>query len=288
MRYDYSFKHVFLNEEVRRHFLSDVLGIPIQEIRSARLANTFLLKRYRRQKQGIMDILIELNDDRKVNIELQVRALSHWDRRSLYYLSRMYAEDLAVGERYERLKKCVCISVLGSNLDEGPEYHRVYRLRDEDGGEYSDLMEIHVIELGKTLRGDRPVDDWIRLFNVRTGEELNMLEAKTKNAGVLEAIMELRLMGLGRAMRMTYEAHMKQVRDRNARDDYVRAEGEAKGRAEVMAEGMAKGEAKGRAEGEARLLLLVKRLTEDGQEDDIQRIFTDQAYREELYRKYNL
>ncbi|MCD7982244.1 MAG: Rpn family recombination-promoting nuclease/putative transposase [Clostridiales bacterium] len=39
---------------------------------TARLANTFLWKRYRMQKQGILDVLVELNDDTKVNIELQV------------------------------------------------------------------------------------------------------------------------------------------------------------------------------------------------------------------------
>lgn len=50
---DASFKYLFLNETVRLHFISDVLGIPLEEIRSVRLANTFLWKRYFREKQGI-------------------------------------------------------------------------------------------------------------------------------------------------------------------------------------------------------------------------------------------
>lgn len=53
LQYDFSFKHLFQNEEVRKYFLSDVLGIPAEEIRSVRLVNTFLWRQFRRQKQGI-------------------------------------------------------------------------------------------------------------------------------------------------------------------------------------------------------------------------------------------
>ena len=78
LKYDYAFKHLFLNEAVRRYFISDALGIPLEEIHSARLANTFLWKRYWKQKQGILDVVVELNDDSKVNIELQIEMISYW------------------------------------------------------------------------------------------------------------------------------------------------------------------------------------------------------------------
>ena len=34
----------------------------------------------------------------------------------------------------------------------------------------SDVLDLHILELRKTLKGDSRVDDWIRLFNVRTEE----------------------------------------------------------------------------------------------------------------------
>ncbi|MDE7354535.1 MAG: Rpn family recombination-promoting nuclease/putative transposase [Acetatifactor sp.] len=92
-----------------------------------------------------------------------------------------------------------------------------------------------MIELGKELNGRSALDDWIKLFNVKTEEELNMLQ--TKNPGVLEAISEVRKMSLGKGLRALYEAHLKEVRDRWAREDYVRMEGEEKGRAEGEALG---------------------------------------------------
>lgn len=180
LKYDFSFKYLFLNETVRWYFISDVLRIPLEDIRSVRLANTFLWKQHQKQKQGIVDVIVELNNDSKVNIELQVEVLSYWDKRSLFYLSKLFTEGLLSGQKYQKLKKCICISVLGFNLDERPENHKVYRLRDEAGHEFSDMLELHVIELNKPLSGAGRMDEWIRLFNAKTEEELKMLEASTK------------------------------------------------------------------------------------------------------------
>ena len=96
LKYDFSFKYLFLNEAVRRHFISDVLRIPLEEIR---------------------------------------------DKRSLFYLSKLFTEDLLSGQKYQKLKRCICISVLGFNLDERLEHHKVYRLRDETGHEFSDMLD---------------------------------------------------------------------------------------------------------------------------------------------------
>ncbi len=95
------------------------------------------------------------------------------------------------------------------------------------GQQFSDLLEIHIIELGKKLNGTGQVDDWIRLFNAKTEEELDMIH--TKNAGIIEAIREVKRLSISKSLRALYEAHMKEIRDRNARDDYVRDEGIAIG-----------------------------------------------------------
>ena len=75
-----------------------------------------------------------------------------------------------------------------------------------------------MIELNKTLSGSGRMDEWIRLFNAQTEEELDMLHAKTKNPGIADAIREVREMRLGKTLKALYDAHMKQIRDRNARE----------------------------------------------------------------------
>ena len=288
LKYDFSFKYLFRNETVRRYFISDALGIPLEEICSVRMANTFLWKQYRKQKQGILDVVLELNDDSKVNIELQIEVLSYWDRRSLFYWAKMFTEGLLMGQKYRKLKRCICISILGFNLDERPEYHKVYRLRDETGHEFSDMMEIHVIELNKALSGTNQMDEWIRLFNVKTEEELDMLEAGTKNAGILAAIKEVRVMSLGKTLRLMYEARLKEIRDRDAREDYVRNEGIELGRSEGIELGRNEGRAEGLVQGEDKMNRLVICLIENGRQDDIEKAARDKQYREQLYKEYDI
>lgn len=190
-----------------------MLGIPLEDIREVRLENTFLGRRSRREKGGILDIRVLLNNDCKINIELQVRKVPAWDKRSLFYLSKVYAEGAHAGEDYSPLKKCIVICVLGFRWDTSPGYHKVYYLKDQEGQLYSDRFEVHVIELDKELTGDR-LDDWIRLFRV-------------------EAVKEVMAMNMGKRLRALYEEHMRIKKDRlylrNAAIQEGRLEGEAIG-----------------------------------------------------------
>lgn len=238
-KYDYCMKELFRNEVVRRHFLSDVLDIPPETIRSSRLLNTFLWKRYRNQKLGILDVLIELNDDTKINIEIQVKVSADWDKRQIFYLSKLYTADLHMGNDYTCLRPCIGISILDFNLNGRPEYHSIYRLTDAEGNLFSNMLEIHTIELKKKLAGQNRVDDWIRLFNAETEEDLNMI--KTKNAGICEAVREVKLMSLGKRLRAHYEAYLKDMRDQAAREKYVRQEAMENGFNKGMEKGLEKG-----------------------------------------------
>ena len=170
----------------------------------------------------------------------------------LFYLAKMYDEDLRSGQNYSRLKKCISIGILDFKLLESESYHSVYRLRNEKGEELTELWELHIIELGKSLQGDR-LDDWIRLFHAESVEELEMLAAKNK--GLAEAAEIMKRMSLGKTLRYHYEAHLKAVRDRYGEDAYIRDQGRAEGKAEGIAQGKAEGITEGIAQGKAEDIL---------------------------------
>lgn len=233
LKADFAVKELFTHEKVRKQFLSDTLGIPLEEIKSVRLVNPFLQKLFRRQKQGIMDVALELNKDIKIDIEMQVRMQKHWTKRDLYYLARMYTDELLIGEKYDRLPQCISISLLDFELfSDKQEYHSVYRLRDIMGKDLTDLWEVHIIELTKALKGT-PVDDWIRLFNAR--EEADLAMIAVKNEGMAEAIRMVKHMSIRKSLRLIYDDYWKAKRDRWAEDDYIRDEGIAIGRTEGIA-----------------------------------------------------
>ena len=218
--------------------------------------------------------MLELNGSRKVNIELQVKPVKDWDKRQLFYLSRLYSEELGVGGKYNHLKKCVGISILDFNLTDRKEYHSVYRLLDQKGHEFSDVLEVHVIELKKELTGHGELEDWIRFFNVKREEDLKMI--KTKNPGILEAIGELQRMNMSNPLRVLFEGYQKKWRDQMAREDYVREEG------------MTVGKAEGKAEGELLLAQLISCLLSDKRMDDLKLATEDEAARKRLYKEYGL
>ena len=227
-------KELFRNKKILRYFLSDILDIPLEEIASIHRKDPFLRKRRQWQKLGILDVVLEMNRSTKVNIELQVKFFERWDKRQIFYLARLYSEDLVSGAEYGSLKKCVGISILDFDLTDRPECHSVYTLKDEKGNEFSDVLEIHVLELKKKQSGNTRAEEWITFFNVETEEDLDMI--RTNNPGILEAIGELRRLSHNNPLYLWYEAYLKRVRDERAWRNYVVKEAQEAARVEARAE----------------------------------------------------
>lgn len=244
--YDGCAKNMFAREQVRRYFISAVTEIPVEEIKRVHLTDPHLRGGFKLIKRGVLDILVELENGTKINIEIQHKNMADWEKRQLYYLSRVYSQDLFAGVNYQRLQKSILISIDDFNITDDNEYHHVYRFRDVNGREFSDLMEIHTIELHKTLL-NKPIDEWIQVFNAKTEEELNMI--KSDNPGIREAIQTIKEYGLRRVARATYEAWLKEKRDQYAMDKYIRVT--------AREEGLAEGRAVGKTEGEELKLIQI-------------------------------
>lgn len=193
----------------------------------------------------------------------------HWDKRQLFYLAKMYTEDLTSGEEYEKLNKCISISILDFNLNDRADYHSIYRFRDNKGNEFSDILELHTIELRKKITGDSDIENWIRFFNAESEADLNMIQ--TNNAGILEAIQELMKMSLSSRLRARYEARQKAIRDHKAMMHYARDCGMEDGMEDGMKAGMETGirvaVSRGIGDGLSKKII-ISRLIEDFELDE--------------------
>jgi len=161
--------------------------------------------------------------------------------------------DLRRGEDYEKAKRCIVITILDYELDDGTDtdYHNVYMLRSKDGALYTDVLELHTIELKKKPRQEQscPLDEWHQLFNAETEEELDMLKSGTKNLGIIEAIKELKEISLSDRLHYEHEMRLKAKRDRYAEDQFIRVQAEKEGMAKGFEQGMAKGLEQGMTKG---------------------------------------
>ena len=83
--------------------------------------------------------------------EIQLAELLVWSDRALFYLSKMYADQIVPGQNYSVFKKCASISILDFILfRDTPEFYSCFHIREDTRHFlYTDKMEFHVIELPK-------------------------------------------------------------------------------------------------------------------------------------------
>jgi len=197
-------------------------------------------------KAIVLDVHVELQDGRHIDIEMQAAPHPAFAERALYYWARMYASGLHPGEQYRELEPCVSILILDWNGLRGQRFHSTFEVREVHDHElFSDGLRIDVLELRKLGRseGDPPrLVRWGRFLAASTDDELDVLARS-------DPIMKQAQQALERLSADPSTRALAEERERGLvgyRLDLAaaRKEGEAKG--------LRKGKAKGRKEGEAK------------------------------------
>ena len=68
----------------------------------------------------------------------------------------------------------------------------------------------------------------------------------------------------------------------------LKEEGREEGREEGILIGEQRGERKGKKDGQNTILVLLKKLTEDGRLNEIDQVIASEEYRETLFKQYNI
>ncbi len=242
---DFAFKEIMMNENARIGFLSTVLKLNPAEIRETKILNTYLRKEHESDKQGILDVRVSLNNNMEIDIEIQLSELRVWADRSLFYLSKMYSEQIKPGQTYDVFKKCVGINILNFDLfPKETEFYSCFHIQEDTRHFlFTDKMEFHVIELPKLpqkLKDDSSdILLWAKFINAERKEEFDMLA--TKNTYIKSAYETLQVISQDDEKRMEYEAREKALRDYN------------QGRLEAEQRGWSAGEKAGIEKGKANI-----------------------------------
>ena len=125
-----------------------------------------------------------MNNNTEIDIEIQLSPLRVWADRSLFYLSKMYIEQIEAGQDYHVFKKCVGISILDFILlTDDENFYSCFHIREDTRHTvYTDKMEFHVLELpklpGKLMEGSSDILLWAKFINAERMQEFNMLAEK--------------------------------------------------------------------------------------------------------------
>lgn len=273
---DFAFKEIMTDEKARTGFLAAVLKIKPENIKATQILNTNLRREHEDDKQGILDVRLLMNDDAEIDIEIHLSQLKVWAERSLFYLSKMYTEQISPGQGYHVFKKCINISILDFELfHDETEFYSCFHIREDTRGFiYTDKMEFHLIELPKLpkeLREDSSdIELWAKFINAERKEEFDMLAQK--NQYIESAYERLQLISQDREKRFEYEAREKAILDHN----------------QMMLEAEERGEERGRERAEEQNNKLHAFLIHEERHEDLERATRDKEFQKQLLSDYGI
>ena len=217
MTNDFMFKAVLQrNQTALKGLLCALLHMRMEEIVVVRIQNPIEIGGMIDEKKMMLDLKLELNDSRILDIEMQVVDEGNWSERSLAYLCRAF-DQLEKGDKYLDVKETIHIGILNFTPQGFPEklYLEYYFYNLDTAHKYSDKMSIRVLQLNQLKKEldeqIRPeIYNWAQLFKAETWEEMRMLAERDES--IKECIFTYKELTADEKARMQSEA----------RDDYYR------------------------------------------------------------------
>ena len=244
------------NEKITKAFIEDLLEEKIEKII---INDTKELYREKPEdKLGILDLEAEINEEKKIDVEIQLIEKESFAERLLYYYSKLYGNEIKRGKAYDSYKKVVIIAILDFDLEitKGIEKMETkWRIRGDENTKLilTDGLEIHIIELSKIKREyknnkeNRKVQWMMFLDNPNTEEVEEIME---ENKEIREAVVEVHKMSKDEKLRKLAELREKAIMDEKEIYSTGYHKGEKSGYGKGKIDGEKLGYSKGKSEGE--------------------------------------
>ena len=199
---DYIFKRTFTKEgtkELLKDFLEAILN---EEIMDLTVINSEIPKDLLDEKASVLDIRAKFNNEKIVDIEMQVRDTHNIKERSTIYMSKNISTQVKKSQDYDKLTKSIVIFIMNFNLYKRNSYHQVAHMKFEKTkeNEYVNMgyiqeeeiannnLEMHFIELPKFVKKNPGVESkleqWLWLI---CGKEEKVKMAEARNEEVKKA-----------------------------------------------------------------------------------------------------
>ncbi|QAA33571.1 Rpn family recombination-promoting nuclease/putative transposase [Clostridium manihotivorum] len=230
---DFVFKNIFgseKNPEILISFLNAILK-PKDKITAVEIKGNDIEKQFVEDKYSRLDVKATTSNNEIVNIEIQLKNEYNMVKRSLYYLSKMYEEQLGEGEDYSKLCRTICINILNFKYLKTERFHTGYRLKEiETNEELTDIMEMHFIEIPK-LDNDTDEKDmlvaWTEFLKNPESEKVRSLELTVEE--IRHAKDKLIKMSNDSVQREIYEMRAKILKDKVSALNKAKEEGMQQG-----------------------------------------------------------
>ena len=182
------------NEEITKGLLNAILKEKVTEV--SLNCNTILERDLYDDKLGILDIRAKVNNQVDINIEMQLVDEKNIEKRIIFYLSKMYTQNLKNSHNYSELNKCISILFIDFELEklkEIPKYLTKWNIREETYSKIilTDVLELYIINLSKVEKysENKLLDTWVKFIS--NSEDLNMENADESIKKAKEVLDEI-------------------------------------------------------------------------------------------------
>ena len=248
---DVVFKAIFGNEENKdllMSLLNSFLEIDIKTPDEIQIVGTEFIKHYGEDKLCRLDIRVKTDDNKHIDIEIQVVDKKDMINRSIYYAACLYTEQMKEGMRYNKIGRTIALNILCYNLfEDNRSYVNSYRFKNrETNSELTDILEINFVELKKVkiqkTSNEDMKDLWAKFLSAESEEELIML--KEKNETLNKAVEKLKYVSADDIIRFEYDQRRKARLDYGSDMACAKEEGMKQGIQKGIEQGIKKGECK--------------------------------------------
>jgi predicted transposase/invertase (TIGR01784 family) len=185
---DLAFKKIFGDEKHKNiliSFLNAILGFKdLYQIVDVSLANSYQIPKIPELKETILDIKATNKNGDTFIVEMQKKDLGDFTKRSLYYTSKAYVQQLPKGNDYTKLKKVYFIGILNFNIFGNTNYiSRHLIVNQETGTQDLKDFEFSFIELPKFDKKlenlSSILDKW--LYFIKHAQDLTVVPEQYKS-----------------------------------------------------------------------------------------------------------
>lgn len=234
---DFAFKKLFGSEENKSILIAFINSILDEKnkIDDIELKNPYNISNYKNGKMTILDI--KAVDEKGIwyDIEMQIAEQGFYDKRALYYWSKVYSDQLESGYDFTVLRKTIAINILDFNYLKEDDFHNIYKIYNEKTKEeFSDLFEMHFIELTKFKKDYKDLktslDRWVSFLNKAYEiEKDKMPKELLEDENIKKAVEKLEIMYLDKEEREIYENDLKALLIHKAEIKTAEEKGEKRG-----------------------------------------------------------
>ena len=210
------------NEKITKAFVEALLD---EKITKMTINNDQILVRDAPDdKLGILDLELDINNNEKVDVEIQLIERANFAERLLFYFSRLYAFQIKRGDDYKKKKKVILIAIIDYPLELTQtisEMETVWKLCEKNHPNLvlTDSIEICILELDKVKNTyyknklDKKAQ-WMLFLDDPNSREVK--EIMEKNNDIKDAVIEVHERSKDEQLRRIAELKEKAIMDEKA------------------------------------------------------------------------